>query len=114
MRSLARERMINSSPQTKPSPETSLQRTLNAALNDVGADAALAAVFHQENGPLIEHASRGFTPRDVQAVLRTLSTQRTGVLASTAQDPDGGRAIRLRLITPGAKSLLVVPLRHFN
>lgn len=105
--------MTSSILQTKPSPETHLQRTLNAALNDIGTDAALAAVFHQENGPLVELASRGFTPRDVQALLRTLSTQRAAILASTAQDPDGGHAIRLRLIT-GAKSLLVVPLRHFN
>lgn len=105
--------MTSSILQTKPSPETHLQRTLNAALNDIGTDAALAAVFHQENGPLVELASRGFTPRDVQALLRTLSTQRAAILTSTAQDPDGGHAIRLRLIT-GAKSLLVVPLRHFN
>lgn len=105
--------MTSSILQTKPSPETHLQRTLNAALNDIGTDAALAAVFHQENGPLVELASRGFTPRDVQALLRTLSTQRAAILTSTAQDPDGGHAIRLRLIT-GAKSLLIVPLRHFN
>ncbi len=111
---LVRKRMISSTPQTKPTPETHLQRTLNTSLNDIGTDAAMAAIFHQENGPLIEHASRGFTPRDVQAILRTLSTQRAAALAPTTQDPDGGRAIRLRLITPGAKSLLVVPLRHFN
>ena len=114
MRPLGLERMTTAPAQTKPAPETHLQRTLNAALNDIGTDAALAAVFHQENGPLVEHASRGFTPRDVQAILRTLSTQRAAALTSTAQDPDGGRAIRLRLITPGAKSLLVVPLRHVN
>jgi signal transduction histidine kinase len=106
--------MTTPTAQLKPTPETHLQRTLNAALNDIGTDAALAAVFHQENGPLVEHASRGLAPRDVQAILRTLSTQRTAVLTPTAQDPDGGRAIRLRLITPGAKSLLVVPLRHLN
>lgn len=114
MRSLLVEPMTTPTAQLKPTPETHLQRTLNAALNDIGTDAALAAVFHQENGPLVEHASRGLAPRDVQAILRTLSTQRTAVLTPTAQDPDGGRAIRLRLITPGAKSLLVVPLRHLN
>ena len=106
--------MTTATAQTKPAPETHLQRTLNAALNDIGTDAALTAIFHQENGPLLEHASRGFTPRDVQAILRTLSTQRAAALAPAGQDPDGGRAIRLRLITPGAKSLLVVPLRHFS
>ena len=114
MPSLASERMTTATLQTKPAPETHLQRTLNAALNEIGTDAALAAIFHQENGPLIDHASRGFTPRDVQAILRTLSTQRAAALAPTVQDPDGGRVIRLRLITPGAKSLLAVPLRHFN
>ena len=106
--------MTTSTAQTKPSPETLLQRTLNAALNDIGSDSVLAAIFHQEDGPLVEHASRGFTPRDVQAVLRTLSNHRAAVLATTAQDQEGGRTIRLRLITPGAKSLLTVPLRHLN
>ena len=114
MRPLGLARMTTATAQTKPAPETHLQRTLNAALNDIGTDAALTAIFHQENGPLLEHASRGFTPRDVQAILRTLSTQRAAALAPAGQDPDGGRAIRLRLITPGAKSLLVVPLRHFS
>ncbi|MBX3301528.1 MAG: GAF domain-containing protein [Nitrospira sp.] len=106
--------MTTSSAQAKPAPETHLQRTLNVALNDIGSDSVLAAIFHQESGPLVEHASRGFTPRDVQAILRTLSNHRASVLATTGPDPEGGRTIRLRLITPGAKSLLAVPLRHFN
>lgn len=114
MRSQLLEPMTTPTPQTKPAPETTLQRTLNAALNEIGSDSVLAAIFHQENGPLIEHASRGFTPRDVQAVLRTLSNHRASVLATTAQDQEGGRTIRLRLITPGAKSLLTIPLRHLN
>ncbi len=114
MRSLVLKRMTTSTPQAKPAPETHLQRTLNAALNDLGTDSVLAAIFHQENGPLIEHASRGFTHRDVQAILRTLSNHRSSVLSTTVQDQEGGRTIRLRLITPGAKSLLAVPLRHLN
>ncbi|TKS59293.1 MAG: hypothetical protein EWM72_02305 [Nitrospira sp.] len=106
--------MTTPAAQANPTPENHLQRTLNSALNDVAMDSALAAIFHQEKGPLVEHASRGFTPRDVQAILRTLSTQAAAVLAPTSQDPDGGRTIRLRLITPGAKSLLGIPLRHLN
>lgn len=74
-------------------------------------ESALAAVFHQENGPLIDHAVRGFAPRDVQAILRTLSAH-AAASGPSSQDPDGGRTIKLRLITPGAKSLLGVPLRH--
>ncbi|OQW31329.1 MAG: hypothetical protein A4E19_20375 [Nitrospira sp. SG-bin1] len=114
MPSLVLVRMTTSTLQAKAAPETLLQRTLNAALNDIGTDSVLAAIFHQENGPLVEHASRGFTPRDVQAILRTLSTHRAAALTPTDQDPDGGRTIRLKLMTPGAKSLLVVPLRHYN
>ena len=105
--------MTTPSLQSKPAAETHLQRTLNSALNEVAADSALAAIFHQENGPLVEHASRGFSPREAQAILRTLSTQ-TAALAPSPQDPEGGRTIRLRLITPGAKSLLSIPLRHLN
>ncbi len=99
--------------QTKLSPETHLQRTLNTALNELSLDAVLAAIFHQEKGPLVGHASRGFTPRDVQAILRTLSTQSPAALTA-ASDQEGGRTIRLRLITPGAKSLMGIPLRHRN
>src|SRR5689334_9571789 len=69
----ADEPMTTPTARTKPAPETQLQRTLNAALNDMTADSALAAIFHQENGPLFEHAARSFTPRDVQAIVRTLS-----------------------------------------
>ncbi|MFO0705637.1 MAG: ATP-binding protein [Nitrospira sp.] len=98
--------------QAKPSPETHLQRTLNTALNELGTDSALAAIFHQEQGPLIGHAARGFTPRDVQAILRTLSTHVATAQSASAQDQDATRTVRLRLITPGAKSLLALPLRH--
>lgn len=98
--------------QSKPTPETLLQRTLNSALNELAMESALAAIFHQEKGPLVGHASRGYTPRDVQAILRTLSTQAAATLAPAGQDADDGRTIRLRLISPGAKSLLGIPLRH--
>jgi signal transduction histidine kinase len=97
--------------QPKPAPETLLQRTLNSALNELGMESALAAIFHQEKGPLVGHASRGFTPRDVQAILRTLSSQSATAFVP-GQDADDGRTMRLRLITPGAKSLLGIPLRH--
>ncbi|MEK7272663.1 MAG: GAF domain-containing protein, partial [Nitrospirota bacterium] len=103
--------MTMPAPQSKQNAETHLQRTLNTALNELGTDSALAAIFHQEQGPLVGHATRGFTPRDVQAILRTLSTQAAAV-QTAPQDQDAGRTIRLRLITPGAKSLLGMPLRH--
>ena len=106
--------MTSPTAQPKPAPETHLQRTLNAALNDMSADSALAAIFHQENGPLLEHAARSFTPRDVQAIVRTLSSREAATVLSSGHDADAGRTIRLKMVTPGAKSLLSIPLRHLN
>ncbi len=105
--------MTPTAPHSKPIPETQLQRTLTAVLNDLPVDAALAAVFHRDQGPLIGHAARGFTPRDTQAILRTLSAPAVAA-ASAANSQEDGRTIRLRLITPGAKSMLAVPLRYRN
>lgn len=99
---------------TKPAPETHLQRTLNTALNDIGADSALAAIFHQENGPLLEHAARNFTPRDIQAIVRALSVHDTGSAPSAGHDTEAGRSIGLKMVTPSKKSLLSIPLRHVN
>jgi len=73
----------------------------------------MAAVFHRENGPLVGHAARGFTARDVQAILRTLSAP-TLITAGSSHDQEDNKIMRLRLITPGAKSLLGVPLKYRN
>jgi signal transduction histidine kinase len=97
---------------SKPPAETQLQRTLTSVLNDLPVDSALAAIFHRENGPLVGHAARGFTARDVQAILRTLSAP--SLLVAGTQEPDGSRTMRLRMVTPGAKSLLGVPLKYRN
>jgi len=93
--------------------QTTLQRTLTTALNELGLDPALVAILEREDGPLVAQGVRGFTPRDLQAILRTLSLQAVGVLASALPSADGesSRSIRLRIITPGAKSLLAVPLQ---
>jgi len=99
--------------QSKPQPETHLKRTLTTVLNDLPVDSALAAVFHQEQGPLVDHAARGFTTRDVHAILRTLSAPPPAD-GSAQHDQDGGRTMRVRMITPGAKSLLSVPLKYRN
>jgi signal transduction histidine kinase len=99
-------------PHSKLPAETQLQRTLTSVLNDLPVDSALAAIFHRENGPLVGHAARGFTTRDVQAILRTLSAPL--VVTSGTQDQDGSRTMRLRMVTPGAKSLLGVPLKYRN
>ncbi|MFO0766936.1 MAG: ATP-binding protein [Nitrospiraceae bacterium] len=98
--------------QAKAATETHLQRTLTSVINGLPADAALAAVFHQEKGPLTAHVHRGFTPRDVQAIVRTLSSQKVLATAPNSNDAEASRTLRLQLVMPGAKSLLGVPLRH--
>ncbi len=102
-------------PATKPlavPPETHLQRALTAALNELEVDAALAGTFPLEQGPLVAQVYRGFTPRDIQAIVRTLSA--LPMQPAPLDEGEGGRAIRLRLITPGARNLLAIPLRYRN
>jgi len=105
--------MTTAAPHSKPNAETHLQRTLTGVLNELPVDAALAAIFHREQGPLSGHAARGFSPRDIQVILRTLSAPAIAG-NSAASDQDGSRTMRLQLITPTAKSLLGAPLRHRN
>jgi len=96
----------------KAAAETHLQRTLTSVINGLPVDAALAAIFHHDHGPLTAHVSRGFTPRDVQSILRTLSSRTILTAVPAADESESSRTIRLRLVTPGAKSLLGIPLRH--
>ena len=95
---------------------TMLQKTLTSALNELGLDPAFIAIQTCDNGPYAAQVTRGFSPRDVQAVLRAVSLHDD---ASAAQDgaPRGEESpdqqgVRVRMITPSAKSLLAIPLRH--
>jgi signal transduction histidine kinase len=94
--------------------QTTLQRTLTTALNELGADMALVGIFEVEGGPLAVHGCRGFTPREAQAIVRALSTQEIDALRMPVVSANGEafRALRLRMITPVAKALLAVPLQH--
>ncbi|HYM37735.1 MAG TPA: ATP-binding protein [Nitrospiraceae bacterium] len=98
----------------KQEKQTTLQRALTTALNELGADTALVGIFEVEGGPLSLQGCRGFAPREAQAVLRTLSTQDVDTLhaPTVASDGESFRAMRLRMITPVAKALLAVPLQH--
>jgi signal transduction histidine kinase len=98
----------------KHEKQTTLQRALTTALNELGADTALVGIFEVEGGPLSLQGCRGFAPREAQAILRTLSTQDVDALhaPTVASDGESFRALRLRMITPVAKTLLAVPLQH--
>src|SRR5690349_18777910 len=91
------------------SKQTTLQKTLTSALNELGLDAALIAIHTGEGSPLVAQVSRGLTPRDGQAILRALSLQEVTSKAleqSSRAEIGDSKVIRLRMITPGAKSLL--------
>ena len=92
--------------------QTSLQRTLTSALNDLGVEAALVAVFGKEDGPLDLQLFRGFTAREAQAILRSLSAPDLELRHVSPDNGETGKAVRLRLITPSAKSLLALALRY--
>ncbi|MEC4673604.1 MAG: ATP-binding protein [Nitrospirota bacterium] len=98
-----------------PSKQTTLQRILTTTVNELVGD-ALVAIQSQENGPLVSQVSRGFTEREVRAVLRALSSgdwlNSKVSTSGNANDPKG--ALRFRLVTPGSKSLLAVPLKDGN
>jgi len=105
--------MRNAVEQARAVKQTTLQKTLTIALNELGLDAALAAIFDREDGPLVAQVSRGFSPREVQAILGALSAQEVGL--SQAPLANGElKSIRLRLITPSTKPLLAVHLRHME
>jgi len=96
----------------RPSKQTTLQRILNTTVNDLGMDATVAILNHPK-GPLVPQASKGFSAREVRAVLRTLSGgdgPHSRHLWSL-EGKDGNGAIQLRMMTPGSKNLLARLLR---
>ncbi len=94
--------------------QTALQRTLTTALNELSADAALVGLLERADGPLVLQSLRGFSQREAQAILRSLSTQEAATFANGRRGEEGEsrQALRLRLITPAARSFLAIPLRH--
>jgi len=106
--------MRNAVEQARVNKQTTLQKTLTTALNELGLDPALAAICDRDDGPLVAQVSRGFSPREVQAILAALSVQEVGVSQLPSGNGEPLKVIRLRLITPGVKSLLAVPLRHME
>src|SRR2546430_14720328 len=90
----------------RASKQTTLQRTLTSSLNELGVEAALAAIYEREDGPLVAQGWRGLTPREVQTILRTLSAQDLAALSLPAPAGVGENAqpARFRVISPSAQS----------
>ena len=57
---------------------TSLLKTLNTTLNDLGSDMALIALKEDGVGPYLSPTNRGFSPREVQAIVKALSHPEVG------------------------------------
>ena len=97
----------------KPAKQTTLQRILTTTVNDLGMDATVA-ILNQPKGPLMPQVAKGFSPREVRAVLRTLSGgdgQGDGLLWEGGQEKGNGAVRLLRMVTPGSKNLLSMLLR---
>ena len=101
-----------SSPKPIPvSKQTTLQRILTTAVNDLGMDSTVAILNHAD-GPLTPQVTRGFSDREVKAVLRALSAnvihpEKPNGIANGAELKGG---LRLRIVAPSSKNLLAVSL----
>src|SRR2546428_6383838 len=89
---------------------TSLQKAFNTTLNDLGAEMALIALKEDGFGPFVSHAYRGFTPREIQAVVRALSHPEVGLDGAAGNGNARQRLVRIRMTAPSHRSLLTTPL----
>ncbi|MEC4679492.1 MAG: GAF domain-containing protein, partial [Nitrospirota bacterium] len=106
--------MANGFESTSPTGQQStLQKILTSAVNEVGMEAALVAIMAHDGGPLIEQVSRGFSPREIRAILRALSLEELKSVnpRNTTGGSELNNVLRLRMVTPGSKVALVLPLK---
>src|SRR2546427_9216291 len=89
---------------------TSLQKAFNTTLNDLGAEMALIALKEDGFGPFVSHSNRGFTPREIQAVVRALSHPEVGLDGAAGNGNARQRLVRIRMTAPSHRSLLTIPL----
>jgi len=106
--------MANRLESTLPTQQQStLQKILTSAVNEVGMEAALVAIMEHEGGPLIEQVSRGFSQREIRAILRALSLEELKSVSprNTTDGTELNNVLRLRMVTPGTKVALALPLK---
>lgn len=88
-----------------------LTKTFNAALNELGSDMALIALKEDGFGPYCSQSNRGFSPREVQAVVKALSVPEVGFDGAAGSGDARPKAVRIRMTAPAHRSLLGVPLK---
>ena len=93
--------------------QSTLQKILTSAVNEVGMEAALVAIMTNEGGPLIEQVSRGFSPREIRAILRALSLEELKSVSprNATGESELNNVLRIRMVTPGSKVALAIPLK---
>src|SRR5437879_11602489 len=72
---------------------------------------ALIALKEDGFGPFVSHAHRGFTPREIQAVVRALSHSEVGFDGAAGNGNARQRLVRIRMTAPSHRSLLTIPLQ---
>src|SRR5947208_12914652 len=93
---------------------TSLQKAFNTTLNDLGADMALIALKEDGFGPFVSHVNRGFTPREIQAVVSAPSHPEVGFDRPAGNGNGRRRLVRIRMTSPPQRSLLTIPLHRLH
>lgn len=88
-----------------------LTKTFNAALNELGSDMALIALKEDGFGPYLSQSNRGFSPREVQAVVKALSVPEVGFDGAAGNGDARPKPVRIRMTAPAHRSLLGIPLK---
>lgn len=88
-----------------------LTKTFNAALNELGSDMALIALKEDGFGPYCSQSNRGFSPREVQAVVKALSVPEVGFDGAAGSGDTRPKTVRIRMTAPAHRSLLGIPLK---
>ncbi len=93
--------------------QSTLQKILTSTVNEVGMEAVMVAIIAHEGGPLVHQVSRGFSPREIRAILRALSMDDIKGVGSknSKSKAELDRVLRLRIVTPGSKVALGLPLK---
>ncbi len=93
--------------------QSTLQKILTSAVNEVGMEAALVAIMAHDGAPLIEQVSRGFSPREIRAILRALSLEELKSVSpkNSREETELSSVLRVRMVTPGTKVALALPLK---
>jgi len=93
--------------------QSTLQKVLTAAVNDLGMEATFIGIRTHDQGPLIPQVARGFSGREIRAILRALWAEYGKGIDqnSPSSETDPYDLLRLRMVTPGSKVILAVPLK---